>query len=53
MREAGAPDTRKLLLRLVSWCARPTEGSHGRITDNSAQRTTRQSEGRAKHEWEK
>jgi hypothetical protein len=38
MREAGAPNTRKLLLRLVSWCARLTGDSYGRTTDSSAQR---------------
>jgi hypothetical protein len=38
MREAGAPNTRKLLLRLVSWCARPTGDGHDRTTDAPAQR---------------
>src|ERR671911_2618563 len=38
MREAGAPNTVKLLLRFRYRCARPTGGSHGRITDGPAQR---------------
>src|SRR5215217_7096243 len=37
MREAGEPNTRKLLLRLVSWCARPTGDSYSRTTDPPAQ----------------
>jgi hypothetical protein len=44
MREAGEPSTEVVVA--VS-CARPTGGSHGRITDNFAQRTTGQCEGRA------
>jgi hypothetical protein len=38
MREAGAPNTRKLLLRFGQLCARPTGDSHGRTTDAAAQR---------------
>ena len=38
MREAGAPITRKLLLRFGQECAHPTGGSHGLTTDAPAQR---------------
>jgi hypothetical protein len=38
MREAGAPNTRKLLLRFGIGCARPTGDTHGRTTDAPAQR---------------
>jgi hypothetical protein len=38
VREAGAPITRKLLLRFGQECAHPTGGSHGRTTKAPAQR---------------
>jgi hypothetical protein len=38
MREAGALNTRKLLLRFGQLCARPTGGSHGLTTDAHEQR---------------
>ena len=38
MIEAGAPSTEGLLACCPRCCARPTEGSHGRITDDPAQR---------------
>jgi hypothetical protein len=40
MREAGAPNTRKLLLRLGKSCAHPTGDGHDRTTDALAQRFT-------------
>jgi len=38
MREAGAPNTRKLLLRLEKSCAHPTGDGHDRTTDAPEQR---------------
>ena len=38
MREAGAPNTRKLLLRFRIGCARPTGDSYGRTSDAAEQR---------------
>jgi hypothetical protein len=38
MREAGAANSRKLLLRLGKSCAHPTGDGHDRTTDAPAQR---------------
>jgi hypothetical protein len=36
--EAGAPNTGELQASMARVCARPTGGSHGRTTDDPAQR---------------
>jgi hypothetical protein len=47
MREAGEPSTGNVIVCCVALCP-PHRGSHGLTTDIPAQRTTGQSEGRAK-----